>query len=181
MIGVAPKTTINTNLPQGDLDEFMKEFMKPKQDMHINEADGLDRLEEDITPDDVPQIQMQSGAAKATGKLCVTVVDTVLPACLGMIAKDDGDNFKASDEERSELEEAFSEYMKLKGADVPPGVMVLILVGTIYASKLPYAIQQRKIAKAKEELEKKEKELQERERELQMRIAMQQTQSDKKE
>ena len=171
MIGESTKSKpTNTNLPQGDLDEFMKEFMQPKQDMNIDENDGLENLQVE-RPEEPQHIQMQSGAAEATGKLCVTVVDTVLPACLGVIAKDDGDNYKASDEERSELEEAFGEYMKLKGADVPPGVMVLILVGTIYGTKLPYAFQQRKIAAAKEELEKKEKELLERERELQLKLA----------
>lgn len=151
--------------PSGDLKAFLDDYTTEKQDMNIDESDGLDDLEEkaasfvDEEEKEPVTIQMRAGAAKASGKLITTVIDTTIPAMLAAIAKDNVEEFKAAPEDREELEEALTEYMKLKGGDIPPSVMVIILISTIYLSKIPKVIELRKLNKKQEELNNKEQQL----------------------
>lgn len=151
--------------PSGDLKAFLDDYKTEKQDMNIDESDGLDDFdaitgnaanEEENEP---VSLQMRAGAARASGKLITTVIDTTIPAILATIAKDNVEEFKAAPEDREELEEALTEYMKLKGGDIPPSVMVIILISTIYLSKIPKVIELRKLNKKQEELNNKEQQL----------------------
>ncbi len=155
-----------------DIDGFLDDLNTPKQETVRDRYDGLEDLpSDDIEVDEEKQepvdIQMKASAAKATGKLVATVIDTTLPQALAFIAKDNGvENYRADESQREELEEALTEYMRLKGGDVPPGVMIVILVITIYGTKIPMAIQQRKLNERAAALDEREKMLQLREREL---------------
>lgn len=152
--------------PSGDLKAFLDDYTTEKQDMNIDESEGLDDFdaitgnaaneEEENEP---VSLQMRAGAARASGKLITTVIDTTIPAILATIAKDNVEEFKAAPEDREELEEALTEYMKLKGGDIPPYVMVIILINTIYLSKIPKVIELRKLNKKQEELNNKEQQL----------------------
>lgn len=113
---------------------------------------------------------MRSSVANASGKLLATVIDTSLPAALGFLAKEEGSGYKADEEDRAELEKALGEYMKLKGGDIPPGMMVLVLVLSIYGAKIPMAIQHRKMNVERLELEQQKKDLEARERALAERL-----------
>ena len=122
-----------------------------------------------------PQLQVTmlkgtSSVANASGKLLATVIDTSLPAALGFLAKEKGSVYKADEEDRAELEKALGEYMKLKGGDIPPGMMVLVLVLSIYGAKIPMAIQHRKMNVERLELEQQKKDLEARERALAERL-----------
>ncbi len=133
--------------PVADLNSFIDEINQPKQDFNLNIRPDDDDFE-DYTPDDEPlekiDTQMKSSAAKAGGILMATVVDSVLPASLGAIAHTDADQFKVSDRDRDDLAEALTEYMRLKGGDIPPGVMVILLILSLYGSQIPHAISLRK-------------------------------------
>lgn len=152
--------------PSGDLKAFLDDYTTEKQDMNIDETEGLDDFDA-ITGNAVNEeeenepvsLQMRAGAARASGKLITTVIDTTIPAILATIAKDNVEEFKAAPEDREELEEALTEYMKLKGGDIPPSVMVIILISTIYLSKIPKVIELRKLNKKQEELNKREQQL----------------------
>lgn len=50
--------------------------------------------------------------------------------------------------------------MKLKGGDIPPSLMVIILISTIYLSKISKVIELRKLNKKQEDLNNKEQQLQ---------------------
>ena len=158
---------VNSNYPTGDIASFIEEFNQPKQDMNLDIAEGLDSLE---PFDDAPSGKLDTtttrAAASAGGRMIAAVIDTTLPMTLGMIAKESPEEFKATDSQREELEAALTEYMALRGDDIPPGVMVLILVLTIYGSQVPHALALRKQNLRKEELDQREEELKRLEREL---------------
>lgn len=158
---------VNSNYPTGDIASFIEEFNQPKQDMNLDIAEGLDSLE---PFDDAPSGKLDTtttrAAASAGGRMIAAVIDTTIPMTLGMIAKESPDEFKATDSQREELEAALTEYMALRGDDIPPGVMVLILVLTIYGSQVPHALALRKQNLRQEQLDQREEELKRLEREL---------------
>lgn len=158
---------VNSNYPTGDIASFIEEFNQPKQDMNLDIAEGLDSLE---PFDDAPSGKLDTTATRAAagagGRMIAAVIDTTIPMTLGMIAKESPDEFKATDSQREELEAALTEYMALRGDDIPPGVMVLILVLTIYGSQVPHALALRKQNLRQEQLDQREEELKRLEREL---------------
>ena len=159
---------VNSNYPTGDIASFIEEFNQPKQDMNLDIAEGLDALEplEEDMPTGKLDTTATRAAAGAGGRMIAAVIDTTIPMTLGMIAKESPDEFKATDSQREELEAALTEYMALRGDDIPPGVMVLILVLTIYGSQVPHALALRKQNLRQEQLDQREEELKRLEREL---------------
>ncbi len=156
-----------------DLGDFMSEMQRPKQNMGADPAEGL----ENITPNEEPieehtspvGVQMQKGAAEAAGNLVFTVVDTVLPETLAFISKDKVEVYKANEGQANDLKEALTNYMRLKGGDIPPGVGVLILILMTYVAKLPMAFERRKLNEKERELEERERLLELRERESKLK------------
>jgi len=176
------KNTINTNYPTGDLESFLTEIQAPKQNMNISEAEGLEEFEalQDAEKPEKEDLVMKSPVANASGKLLATVIDTTLPAALGFLAKEEGSGYKADEEDRNELEKALGEYMKLKGGDIPPGMMVLVLVLSIYGAKIPLAMQHRKINAERQELEQQKKDLEAREKAFSERLKQADSKKDEK-
>lgn len=168
MIGEEEKPKINPEFPTESLDNFINEFNQPKQNMDLDERPQANDEFDKVTGEqpEEAEIQMKAAPAKATAKMITAVIDNTLPAALGLVAKEDSNAFKASPEERGELVDALTEYVRLKGGDVPPGLMVIIIVLTIYGSKVPFAIQQRKLNKMREELEKTQADLTKREADI---------------
>ena len=168
MIGAPTNNSpVNSNYPTGDITSFIEEFNQPKQDMNLDIAEGLDSLEPfDDTPSGKLDTTTTRAAASAGGRMIAAVIDTTIPMTLGMIAKESPDEFKATDSQREELEAALTEYMALRGDDIPPGVMVLLLVLTIYGSQVPHALALRKQNLRQEQLDQREEELKRLEREL---------------
>ncbi len=170
MIGeTTQNTNPNTEFPTGSLDGFLYEMAQNKQDMGISET-FIDTEPDDEMPnlpdEPSPEIQVKTAPAKATARLITTVIDNTIPAAFGAIAKGNSSEYKASDDEREELTEALTEYVKLKGGEIPPSFMVLILIVTIYGSKVPMMLQQRKLNTEREELEIRKNILEARERDL---------------
>lgn len=165
---------INTEYPTGDLETFLTEIQSPKQNMNISEDEGLEELEtlQVTEKTEKEDLVMKSSVANASGKLLATVIDTSLPAVCGFFAKGNPKKYKADEEERTELEKALGEYMKLKGGDIPPGMMVLVLVLSIYGSKIPMVIQDRKMNIERLEFEQQKKDLEARERALAERLRL---------
>ena len=157
----------STEYPTGDIDAFISEMQAPKQDMHISETDGLDTLMPpgETAAEEEPQPQpMKASAARASGRLVATVIDSTLPEILGYIAREPAAPYRADEESRRDLEEALAAYMQLKGGDIPPGMMVFILIVTIYCTKIPTALSRRRINREREELEAMRRDIEERER-----------------
>ncbi len=153
-MGLLHQTTNTENyefVNAGNVNDFMNRFNQPKQDMHIEDLPPDLQLEEEQA--EKATIAMNAAPAKATGKLIASVIDNTLPLGLSILAKGRLEDYKASEEDRTELENALAEYFKLKGADIPPGLMIVILIVVIYTTKIPQALQDRKINTLRAELE----------------------------
>jgi hypothetical protein len=151
-------------LPDGsDINAFVSELQQPKQEFEQSESifDALPEPAENAPdpPKEKITTQMTAGAASAGGKLAASVIDTVIPSLQSWIAKSDAAEFKAQPDDRAELENALAEFMKLKGGDIPPGLMCVILVLAIYGSNIPKMFELRKINTEKERLEKMRRDL----------------------
>jgi hypothetical protein len=75
----------------------------------------------------------------------VGALDGGLAYLSAIIAKaDESDSYKASKDDREQLTDLWADYLKDKGADIPPGIMILIMTVVVYAPKLKMAWDDRK-------------------------------------
>ena len=132
-----------------DINDFMQDFNRPKQEMPesavnfdnfpVDEPDNIER-------DETETLKVNAQVARSTARLIVAAIDGFVPEIMRTIAKEEtSDAFRADADSKSELEKAFAEYIKLKGVgDIPPGVMILVLLVVTYGSKVPMIMQLRK-------------------------------------
>lgn len=132
-----------------DINDFMQDFNRPKQEMPesavsfdnfpVDEPDNIERGETET-------LKVNAQVARSTARLIVAAIDGFVPEIMRTIAKEEtSDAFRADADSKSELEKAFAEYIKLKGVgDIPPGVMILVLLVVTYGSKVPMILQLRK-------------------------------------
>ena len=74
--------------------------------------------------------------AKASAIFVTSAVDIGLSEILTMIAKGkDPEPYKATASEREDMINVWAEYLKDKGGDIPPGVMVLIMILVVYGPR----------------------------------------------
>lgn len=132
-----------------DINDFMQDFNRPKQEMPesavnfdnfpVDEPDNIER-------DETETLKVNAQVARSTARLIVAAIDGFVPEIMRTIAKEEtSEAFRADADSKSELEKAFAEYIKLKGVgDIPPGVMILVLLVVTYGSKVPMILQLRK-------------------------------------
>lgn len=131
-----------------DINDFMQDFNRPKQEMP--EAVSFDNFPVDepdnIERDENETLKVNAQVARSTARLIVAAIDGFVPEIMRTIAKEEtSEAFRADADSKSELEKAFAEYIKLKGVgDIPPGVMILVLLVVTYGSKVPMILQLRK-------------------------------------
>lgn len=144
------------NFASGDISVFMDEFNTPKQHQDIQEDDFPDfEVPEDETDNVLPdKLQTSTSVARSSASMLTIALDSSLSSVFGLIANDSPDTFRADSAQREELQKALTEYIKLKGGDIPPGVTLIILILSIYGGKGVMAVQLRKANKRNEELEK---------------------------
>lgn len=146
--------TADTSLKQeykfitSNINDFMDDFNRPKQEMP--EAVSFDNFPVDepdnIERDETETLKVNAQVARSTARLIVAAIDGFVPEIMRTIAKEEtSEAFRADADSKSELEKAFAEYIKLKGVgDIPPGVMILVLLVVTYGSKVPMILQLRK-------------------------------------
>lgn len=134
-----------------DINDFINDFSRPKQEMpDAVDFNNFPATEEQATfTDDAPteaQPRVTAQVARSTARMIVATIDTFIPEIMRYVAKaDNAEEFKADGEVRGELEAAFTDYIKIKGVgDIPPGMMIVILLLTAYGSKIPMLMQLRK-------------------------------------
>jgi HPt (histidine-containing phosphotransfer) domain-containing protein len=139
-----------------DISDFVNELQTPKQEFP-NSENIYDSLPEPEIEDTAKEtLHANQKVAQSTAHLIVTTIDAVIPETMAFAAKQkDSDFFKADPATKSELEDAFTEYIKLKGAkDLPPSVMIIILLLVAYGTKIPAMLQMRKAALLEEQNKK---------------------------
>src|ERR1035437_9873575 len=159
--------SISTDTPEAETETYafastgiggyLNELKAPKQAQDIREDDNLEDLE-DLQPEQKPEplekLQATNAVANASASLLTIALDSSLSAVFGYIAGEEASNYKADEDQREELEKAISEYVKLKGGDIPPGIALLILVVSSYGGKGAMAFQVRKLNKESAEKDK---------------------------
>lgn len=114
----------------GDISGFMGQMAAEKQNTGVDEADGLEELE---TPEveeqtDYQEIKTTKRVANVAGSSLALMADALIPVLLALLLKDDADNYRCDPTEKDMLEKAFADYAQLQGVEMPPW---LVLVGTI--------------------------------------------------
>ena len=144
----------------GGIEDFENELKIPKQQQDIDEAEGLEDLGDLEEPEMQEGLRAKASVANSTGSLLALTIDSIIPTGLAMLAdEEDPSEFKASPDEHDELKKVLSEYTKLKGADIPPGVGVLLVLLAIYGPKAFMAVKLRKANKLNREQADRIKEL----------------------
>ena len=140
----------------GGISDFLEDFNTPKQPQNLSDDLFNDfpseepEAENDVLPD---KLKTSTSVAKASASILTIALDSALSSVFGLIADESPEDFKADDDQREELQKAFTEYTKLKGGEIPPGLTLLILVVSIYAGKGITAVQLRKANKRNKQLE----------------------------
>ena len=132
-----------------DINDFMQDFNRPKQEMPESVSFDNFPVDEPDQPerDETETLKVNAQVARSTARLIVAAIDGFVPEIMRTIAKEEtSEAFRADADSKSELEKAFAEYIKLKGVvgDIPPGVMILVLLVVTYGSKVPMILQLRK-------------------------------------
>lgn len=163
----------------GGIEDFENELQMPKQQQDIDEAEGLEDLGGLEESEMQEGLRAKASVANSTGSLLALTIDSIIPTGLAMLAdEDDPSEFKASPDEHDELKKVLSEYTKLKGADIPPGVGVLLVLLAIYGPKAFMAVKLRKANKLNREQADRIKELED---ELQEKRNEKETHEDERE
>lgn len=145
----------NYEFASGGIGDFMQNFSQPLQETGVNEMSDLsmlDQPEDEIIEEQEPErIMANAQVSKASGKLLAIITDTSLASVLALAAKDtDVSKYKASPVEREELQAAFTEYTRLRGTDIPPGLALFLAILAIYGSKIPTVLSSRKQSNQKD-------------------------------
>ncbi len=156
-MGLLDQNQERNYFPDSEADIFLQEFQQPKQEMNIPEMPELEQ-EESAEPEKKGKTTRR--AAKQTSKIVVGLIEGPTATFAEIISKGcDSKKYKFDDGERETLTEAFADYFEVKGADLPPGVLLLIAVLTIVGSKFGMAFKDRKENLRIAEAEKRAKDM----------------------
>lgn len=137
--------------PSEQLDAFIREFSIEKEEKGAADEPTPEELaNEDPDPEDEDIISTQT--ARNTAQFIVSTIDEGASIGLAYLSKDDQDNFRAGREQRKNLENLFTKYCKEKGTEIPLPWQIFFCLFTVYAAKVPYALDRRKINTELEEI-----------------------------
>lgn len=164
-----PETTTDRFLAgKNNLQSFLDEVELPKEEFQIPETPNIQDTHTDSggkSDTDSPPVDAAAKArsAKATAKFLCTAIDSTFAGVASFIALiDDISKFKATDEEKNDLIEAWFEYLKTVDYNIPPSMMVLLMIFIVYGTKIPVISKERKINKKALEAEKEAKKVDEK-------------------
>lgn len=173
--------TYNANLPNGDLDEFLSDINKEKTSYSQDEEEGLNDLFGDQTSnsdcdfdgtqsdgevtdqlegDD--KISFNPEMASLSADFAAMMTDLALPSLIALFVKCDPEKLQATQEQYDKLVKAYTQYLETKQIQMTPGWMLVGVIASIYATKIPAAIRERKLKEREDELNAREKEFEER-------------------
>jgi MoxR-like ATPase len=122
--------------------------------------------EDVITSEDVKKTKIAREASAFTANIVVETIDVAFSEIVGAVAKLDKEErkeLKADEDVKETYKDAWSDYLKDKGTELSPGVLLIILTLGIYAPKIPMALDMRKVKEENKgltnELEEKNKQI----------------------
>lgn len=124
----------------GNLNDYMADFARPKEDMGIIEepTSGEWEREEPERP------QMTAKTTRTTARFLARTTDTVMATGLSFISHNDYKTHKADKEQLKELEDILAEYVRESGGEIPLWLQLAICLFTMYAVQIPGALRDRK-------------------------------------
>ena len=153
-----------TLAPSEQLDTFMEEFAVAKEEKGAPDEPTPEELETEEEPVDEEELSTQT--ARNTAQFLVATIDEGASMGLAWLSKEKQDDFRAGKEQRKNLENLFTKYCKEKNTEIPIQWQIFFCIATVYAAKVPYAIDRRTINKERELIRKLKKELEEERHEL---------------
>ena len=108
-----------------------------------SDGGGGDLLPADFEDPDAPA-KPGGGVSKAQGRIVSRVIDRGAATGLSIIAKGDVKDYKATDDEYADLEEAVILYMQETNMQMSPLLGLILAILAIYGLKVPEAIRARR-------------------------------------
>jgi hypothetical protein len=155
-------------------DALLAELAKPKR--HFDEPPHNepphDKPRDEVAPTPADEVEKKTEPteselkrqAKPAAKFVVGAIDGGLSYLSALLAESgDSSLYRADKDERDQLTELWAEYLKDKGGDLPPGMMLLLMTVIVYGPKLKKAwddrAHNRLIAEQRAKLEAREQEI----------------------
>lgn len=180
MVGEKTEEHYEAELPNGDLDAFLSDMNQDKASYADSEDSGLDELfgsqshmdegmpSEDgfSSSEDVESevITISPEVAALSADFAAMMTDLALPSLIALFVKCDPQRLQATQEQYDKLVKAYAQYLQTKQISMTPGWMLVGVIASIYATKIPVALQERKLKEKEEALARREKQLEEREK-----------------
>lgn len=169
----------NANLPNGDLDGFLSDMNEEKASYSDTEDEGLDNLfgneeesgsegeyeggfsggDEDGDGGEEERVGFDPSLASLSAEFAAMITDLAIPALIAMFVKCDPQRLQATTDQLEKLTKAYSQYLQTKQIQLTPGWMLIGVIASVYGTKIPLALQEKKLKEKEEELKTKEKEL----------------------
>lgn len=177
MVGEKTEEHYEAELPNGDLDAFLNDMNQDKTSYTDHEDSGLDELfsatdssseaaslEDEFFSDagETEVITISPELAGLSADFAAMMTDLALPSLIALFLKCDPERLQATQDQYDKLVKAYAQYLQTKQIAMTPGWMLVGVIASIYATKIPVALQERKLKEKEEELARREKELMER-------------------
>lgn len=177
MVGEKTEEHYEAELPNGDLDAFLNDMNQDKTSYTDHEDSGLDELfsatdssseaaslEDEFFSDagESEVITISPELAGLSADFAAMMTDLALPSLIALFLKCDPERLQATQDQYDKLVKAYAQYLQTKQISMTPGWMLVGVIASIYATKIPVALQERKLKEKEEELARREKELMER-------------------
>lgn len=147
--------------------DYIDNISEDKQQFEIkdnfsNESEFSEN--ETFTDADLKHRNAMITASLLPAKVVVETIDLLFAGVFTIISKEpNNEAFKTDKETKEAYTEAWQNYLKDKGADLSPGLMLTMMTLGIYGTKIPIALDLRKANKKNKELteslEEKDKEI----------------------
>ncbi len=175
-------------LPNGNLDDFLQSINQEKASYSDSETEGLDEIFKDPEPPvdgfgdgfngdgydgggfggskEEEKITISPEMASLSADFAAMMTDLALPSLIAIFIKCDPEKLQATQDQYDKLVQAYSQYLSVKQIELTPGWMLIGVVCSIYATKIPNALKERELKEREEQLNKREEELTQRLQEL---------------
>lgn len=158
------------NFLSGDL-SFIDEMDQEKQPMEIDERpefmDDTPNPPIPSVPEDDPDIL--NVAPGETAEVLTELIDTCASHGLAIISKGKAEQYMATPDQKRRIQKVIRVYCDRLGGNMPPWLQLAILLSMVYGTKIPAALDERKINILQAKIDEQEKQIAALEAERKMR------------
>lgn len=164
------------------LGKYLDNMKQPKQNYIVDEpvnSETIDEVYNDepiVSQEDVKNKKIALEASAFTASIVVETIDVAFSEIVGTVAKLDSEEkkqLKADEDIKETYKDAWANYLKDKGGELSPAMLLIILSLGIYAPKIPLALDLRKAKMQNENLSKELEDKDEEIRQLQAKLQQQ--------